>query len=119
MIQTAFGPGIAATQARLESLRTGGGRSQQMEEAIVELGATLEELRVADEELRAQNEELANARGEAEAIAHRYRDLFDLVPAGYIITDKAGSIRQLNKGAADMLGRPADYCIGKPLTMTV
>jgi PAS domain S-box-containing protein len=90
-----------------------------MEEAIAELGATLEELRVADEELRAQNDELARARAEAEAVARRYEDLFELVPAGYIITDKAGSIWQLNKGAADMLGRPAEYCIGKPLGMCI
>jgi PAS domain S-box-containing protein len=121
MIQS-FGPGIAATQARLESLhkrRGNGASSQQIEEAITELGATLEELRVADEELRAQNEELARARAEAEAIARRYEDLFELVPAGYVITNSAGDISQINRGAADMLGRTPDHCIGKPLSVYV
>src|SRR5438477_7146170 len=118
MMQTSFGPGIAATQARLAALTQSAGKGEikeSLEEAFVELSTTLEELRVADEELRAQNEELERARAGAEAMARKYLELFDLLPAGYLITDPLGVITELNKHAAEMLGRRADFEAGKPL----
>src|SRR5262245_7099930 len=62
-------------------------------EALEELSTTLEELHVAEEELRAQNEELLAARDIADAERHRYQDLFQLAPEGYLVTDLEGIIQ--------------------------
>src|SRR5436190_21864512 len=118
MKRTVFGDGIAASQARLAALshdKVHGEAGGHFDEAVAELSTTLEELRVADEELRAQNEELERARSSSEAMARRYLELFDLLPAGYVITDKAGTIDELNQHAAKMLGKQTPFYIGKPL----
>src|SRR3954471_14718997 len=105
MKRTTFGEGIAASQARLTELSHDKAHAEggPFDEAVAELSTTLEELRVADEELRAQNEELERARSGSEAMARRYLELFDLLPAGYVITDKVGTIHELNQHAARML----------------
>jgi PAS domain S-box-containing protein len=61
-----------------------------------QLQITLEELRVAEEELRQQNRELEVER-------QRYRDLFNLAPDGYIVTDKYGKILEANQAIAKLL----------------
>src|SRR3954464_13770906 len=119
MKRTAFGEGIAASQARLAPLshdKVHGDTGGPFDEAVAELSTTLEELRVADEELRAQNEELERARSGSEAMARRYLELFDLLPAGYVITDKVGTIHELNQHAARMLGKQTQFYVGKPLS---
>lgn len=84
-------------------------------EALEELHIALEELNVAEEELKAQNEELAIARASAEAERHRYHDLFEFAPDGYLVTDDAGIIREANRAAANLLNISKQYLIGKPL----
>jgi len=118
----AFGPGIAASQARLAELahyKGSGEAGLHLDEAVAELSTTLEELRVADEELRRQNDELELARAEAEAMANRYLELFDLLPAGYVITDREGRVLELNRHAAEMLGRPGESLVGEHLSACI
>lgn len=78
-----------------------------------------QELAAARAQLRRQTAELENARQLLEAERARFRELFELAPEGYIITDDAGSIREVNRGAATLLNMPAEYIIGKPLAVFV
>ena len=84
-----------------------------------EPSALAQELAVAHSQLRRQTAELENARRLLETERARFRELFDVAPEGYIITDASGSIRELNRGAAALLNVPAEYVIGKPLAVFV
>jgi len=48
-----------------------------------------------------------------------YRELFELAPAAYIVTDPHCVIEDANTAAAGLFNRPVDELIGKPLTMFV
>ena len=84
-----------------------------------ELSALAQELTVAHEQLRNQTIELEHARQLLESERARFRELFVLSPEGHIITDGAGVIREVNRGAAALLNMPADYVVGKPLAVFV
>jgi PAS domain S-box-containing protein len=77
--------------------------------------ALLEELRVSEEELRVQAEQLAMAQVQTIRERQRYLDLFEGAPVPYLITDSAGTIRQVNQAAAVLLHCPQDRLRGKPL----
>ena len=84
-----------------------------------ELSEVAEELAVAHDQLRRQTIELERARQILEAERARFRELFDVAPEGYVITDTSGAIREANRGAAALLNLPSDYLIGKPLAVFV
>ena len=122
MIQgQSFANEIAAARGRLDAIRQRAGESaqQRLEAAVGELSTTLDELRVADDELREQNEQLTAERSKTEAIARQYHDLFEMTPAGYVITDPNGTIREANLAAAELLGRARELLAGKPLAAAV
>ena len=87
--------------------------------AAEELQHVLEELQVAEEELRQQNEELTATRLVAEQERSRYAMLFELVPGGYVVTNAAGIILELNRIAAALLHRPYTELLHKPLIVFV
>ncbi|MBX6364707.1 MAG: PAS domain S-box protein [Gemmatimonadetes bacterium] len=86
---------------------------------IDELAGALQELQETEEELLAQNEALSAARLEAELERQRYRDLFELAPDGYIVTDADGTILETNRAAVELLGVPAESLIGQPIQQFV
>jgi PAS domain S-box-containing protein len=95
-------------------------REQQiMEEPLHELGNAVEELQVAEEELLQQNDQLRTAQELIEQERHRYQDLFDFAPDGYIVTDTNGTIREANLAAARLLNVRRDALIGKPLPLYI
>lgn len=104
---------IEAMQWRMEALRTDHGPGSM--EALQALETTMEELRVAVEELRRTNEALRDSRADVEAERRRYRDLFDLAPDAYFVTDLQGIIREVNRGAVARLNIEPHFLIGKPL----
>src|SRR3712207_4398802 len=73
-------------------------------ETVHDLKLAVAELRVADEELRQQNEELAVAHLQIDAERRRYRELFDLAPDAYLVTNLAGIITDANRSASSLLG---------------
>jgi PAS domain S-box-containing protein len=91
-------------------------QQQMLPQALAELETALEELRVAEEEMRTQNEQLAIASVVIQAERQRYHDLFEFAPDGYLVTDSAGLIREINRAAAKLLNAPQKILIGKPLT---
>ncbi len=72
-------------------------------QALEELQSSVEELRVAEEEMRVQNEELTRGRQRLEAERHRYQDLFEFAPDGYLVTDLDGVILEANRAASRLL----------------
>lgn len=86
---------------------------------VRDLESTVEELRIMHEELRVQNEELRSTRDLLDHERRRYADLFDLAPVGYMITDGDGVVRDVNRPAAELLGRDGRFLRGKPLAVLV
>ena len=111
-------------QTRADSLRRLAGTphaqgSGLLPDALAELNATVEELRVAEEEMRAQNEELLLTRLRVEAERHRYQDLFEFAPDGYLVTDLGGKIREANRAASELLGIAPRFLKGRALATSV
>jgi PAS domain S-box-containing protein len=115
-----FSQHLAWVQARIDRLlREPGGDERNprfmWEEAAQTLSVTFEELRVAEQEIRQQGEELEESRLRIEQERWRYRDLFDLAPVAYVVTDPAGLIREANRAASGLLNVERSYLTGKPL----
>jgi PAS domain S-box-containing protein len=89
------------------------------EEAVEALYTTLEELQVSEEELRIQAEELTASHELLEAERARYRELFQLAPDAYLVTDADGVVQEANAAAARLLNVEAHRLMGKPLGVFV
>ena len=61
-----------------------------VDEVVQELAAAVEEFEVRAQEIHAQNEALAEAKRQLDLESARYRELFDLAPDGYLVTDTSG-----------------------------
>jgi len=64
----------------------------------------LQNLQLHEAELNVQNEELKRLQKVAQFSERRYRDLYDEVPAGYLILDTNGRIIEINQTGAQLLG---------------
>ncbi|MEG3436113.1 PAS domain S-box protein [Pannus brasiliensis CCIBt3594] len=94
-------------------------RADLLEDALKELLFVLEELQLSQEELRRQNRELSATRGTVERERQRYRALFELAPDGYLVTDRAGKIREANRAVECLFSIPGEYLIDKPLLVLI
>jgi PAS domain S-box-containing protein len=56
---------------------------------------------------------------ELEAAIHRYVDLFDFAPIGYVTFDRVGRIEEINLTALRLLGRSRQRLIGSPFAAHV
>jgi PAS domain-containing protein len=88
-------------------------------ETVRLIDSAVADLESAEDELRAQNDALVEARFEVEESAALFRDLFELAPIGYLVTDTLGTIRQINATACLLLRRPKNAVVGKPLACYV
>ncbi len=77
-----------------------------------ELQQTLEELAVSEEELKDQNIQLEDER-------HKYQDLFDFAPDGYLVTNPAGIVQSANQAIISQLAISRDFLVGKPLVVFI
>src|SRR5258708_2025968 len=93
------------------------GSQERLAEAVEALQRTLDEVELAERELAAQNEELIAARESLEVERHRYRELFDLAPDGYVISNAEGVIEEVNQAAAALLNGSPIGLRGKPLAV--
>lgn len=95
-------------------------QQELLRESLEKFSFSLEELQVLVEELHVQNEELANSRIALEAEREQYKELFELVPDGYLVTTLEGAIIEANQTAAQLLNvSQIKYLIGKPLVVFV
>ena len=88
-------------------------------EVLEELSVALHELQVTADELHEQNEALVAAESQLGSERTRYRRLFDFSPDGYFVTDDHGIIREANRTGGQLLGRPSQWLVGKPLAVFV
>ncbi len=88
-------------------------------ESTQELLRELAFLRATLEELRRENAELATVRQALEAERRRYREVFELAPDGYVLTNLEGVIREANRAASALLGVRQDSLMGKSLLVFV
>jgi PAS domain S-box-containing protein len=77
--------------------------SETLSNALEALEVSLEELTTSEEEISQQNEELIEAQEALDAERRRYRELFDLAPVSYLVTDLEGRIQEANQAAMEML----------------
>jgi PAS domain S-box-containing protein len=114
---------IETAQAYLDAFRDcadqGLAHDEKLRETMEGFAVVLEELYVAQEELHHQNEELVAAHEMAEQERLRYRELFDLAPDAYLVTDQEGIIQEANSAALTLLNVPVEFVIGKPLAALV
>ncbi|MDZ8083651.1 MAG: PAS domain S-box protein [Nostoc sp. SerVER01] len=94
-------------------------QSREIMEVNQQLQQALEEFRTAQEELRQQNEELLAARELVELERQRYQDLFEFAPDGYLVTNTAGIIQEVNHAAARLLAMPQEDLVNKPIALFV
>ena len=88
-------------------------------EMLEELSAAVEELEVSTEEIHGQNEALAEAKKQLDLESARYRELFDLAPDGYLVTNTLGIILEANRAASELLGTPGHFLDQKPVVVFV
>ncbi len=88
-------------------------------EVVQELAAAVEEFEVSAQEIHAQNEALADTKRLLDIESARYRELFDLAPDGYLVTDTSGVILESNRAASELLGSPDHFLRQKPLVVFV
>lgn len=82
-------------------------------DSLVETLATLRRAGDTDvaREIDLALEEVAALAREVE----RYAQVFEYLPDAYVVTDAAGSIREANRAALELLGRNRDGIVGCPL----
>jgi len=84
--------------------------------SVGRLNDLLDELHACEVEVRTQLTAVHEDEAGRETEQQRYRDLLDLVPVATLMTTPAGLIEMANRAAGGLLGIPADWLIGKPLT---
>jgi len=80
-----------------------------------EIEGTFRTLGGAAEEIRVQNESLFAASIEIEGMAAVFRDLFELAPVAYVVTNLESRVIYANEAACNMLRIPKNGLSGKPL----
>src|SRR5690349_15179396 len=95
----AFSKHIDAARARISTLQESGTSLELFEELM----NALEELHTAEEEMMQQNEALLESEVSLQLAHQHYRDLFELAPLGYLVTDVHGLIQEANRAAVSLL----------------
>lgn len=88
-------------------------------EVAVEMQTDLDALQAAVEDLRRQNAALSARCAELEDDRRRYREVFDLTPDGYVLTDVNAIVSDANRTAAALLSVRQDFLIGKSLLLFI
>ncbi len=78
-----------------------------------DLHALIEKLKIHQIELEMQNDELCSTQARLEVSQHKYFELYDLAPVGYVTMNPKGIILEINLTAADLLGLPRSQLISK------
>ncbi|HEX7181207.1 MAG TPA: ATP-binding protein [Thermoanaerobaculia bacterium] len=124
MAKDTTGSGAQELQERLARIQSQIGdpkavRNRQLTEALTAMREALEEVEVAERELARRSDELLAAQEALEVERHRYRELFELAPVGYLVTDEAGTVQDANLAVAALLNTSWKALRGKPLVVFV
>jgi transcriptional regulator with PAS, ATPase and Fis domain len=83
--------------------------------ALLELGIVSEALQLAMKELTQQNETLICTQKKINLEHQRYKNLFDLIADGYLVTDRSLIIREVNCNAASFFNLQESLLLDKSL----
>ncbi len=89
------------------------------EPVLTQLEQTIEALSVSDDDLRLHLDALRRNAARLEQERARYRELLDLAPDAYLLTDLEGTVLDANAAAADLLGVSRGTLNGRPLSLYV
>ncbi len=78
-----------------------------------------QELAVFQAEVELQNEELRETQAALRQAHDRFAALYEHAPAGYVVLDASGIVRQTNATYRAMLNRPNDDLRGRPFTEAI
>lgn len=96
------------------------GRAAPLTEPVLaHLEETIEALRVSDDDLRLHLDTLRRNAARMEQERARYRELLDLSPDAYLLTDLEATIVDANAAAAELLGIDRLDIAGRPLSASV
>ncbi len=84
--------------------------------ALKELGIVSEALQIAVEELDRQNKSFNSLQYELEAAEQQYKNLFNFVPDGYLVSDLSAVIKDINNTGASLLNSSVHNCLGRSFT---
>lgn len=93
--------------------------SLRAERVDSEIKALLLQLQLYQGELETQNAELQRAQQDLATALHRYTELYEQAPVGYVTLDARGRITQANKAARTMLQLPPPGAPPVPFTRYV
>ena len=110
---------ITALQQRISQLhqqtvadRRHSTTEDEQRKLVEQLQFTLRELSIAEEELHYKDEALIRTRKIVEAERDHYRKFFDLASDGCVISDIAGTVREVNRAATSLLQCEASLLLG-------
>ena len=89
------------------------------EPVLATLEETIEALRVSDDDLRLHLDSMRRNAARMEQERARYRELLDLSPDAYLLTDLEATILDANAAAAELVGVDRAELTGRPLSMYV
>jgi PAS domain S-box-containing protein len=117
-------PGVGKTTAAqllrkraVETLTAGDTHLDDMSAA--DMSTLIHELQIHQVELEMQNEELRKSQIEAERSRREYQDLWEQLPAGYLIVDAAGRVSAVNRAGRRLFGRPESALLNERFTTLV
>jgi len=99
-----------------ELLQRSANKTYLQQEIITE---AFEELHTTVEKLLLVSQELELTRAALDKERRRYRDLFELAPDAYLITNNTGTIEEANYAAATLFHVHQKYLVGKPLILFI
>jgi PAS domain S-box-containing protein len=88
-------------------------------EGVEQLRRNLHDLEVYKEEVELQREQLLTSHRLLEGARDRYADLFDFAPVAYVVLDQNGTLQDVNRAGADLLGTERSRLIGFPFITLV
>lgn len=92
---------------------------RRVQERTEELQTAVEELTVMEEELRVHFDELADVHSQRDAEYAHYKELYELAPLGYLVTDQHGVILEANLAAGQLFNSERKFLAGKPLNILI
>ncbi len=75
----------------------------------------MQQMQESQDLMELQNQQLSDSHAQLEHSQHRYADLYDRAPVGFLELDSRGYIREINQTAAQLLGESAGHLVGRPL----
>ncbi len=94
-------------------------QQQVLQDSLIELSASIEELQIATDTIQQQNEKLFANRQQLVLERKYYQELFEYSPDFCLVTAGNGAIREANQEAIKLLNVPARYLINKSLAVFI